>query len=47
MISLGIESRRQRQNLGWTELHAETASLAAFDDDGNATFGHERPPPGE
>jgi hypothetical protein len=44
VIALGVEGRRERQHFGWTELHAETASLAAFDDDGNATFGHDKTP---
>jgi hypothetical protein len=44
VIALGVESRRQSQNFGWTKLHAETTSLAALDDNGNATFGHDKTP---
>jgi hypothetical protein len=44
VIALGVKGRRQSQNFGWTELHAKTASLAALDDNGNATFGHDKTP---
>jgi uncharacterized protein Veg len=43
MITLGIEGGRERQHVRGTELHAETASLAALYDDRNTTFCHESP----
>jgi hypothetical protein len=46
MVTLGVESRRKRQNLGWTELDAESARFAALDYDGNSSFGHETPTSG-
>jgi hypothetical protein len=32
MIALGIEGRRERQDVRGTELHAKAAGLAALDD---------------
>jgi len=40
MVALGIESGRERQHVGGTELHTETAGFATFNDDGNASFCH-------
>jgi hypothetical protein len=47
VIALRVEGRGQSQNFGWTELDAETASFAALDDNGNATFRHDKTPTGE
>jgi hypothetical protein len=44
VIALGIESGRERQDFRGTEFHAETTCLAALDDDGNTTFGHDKTP---
>jgi hypothetical protein len=46
VISLGIESGRERQNLGGAELHAKTAGFTALDHDGNTSFGHGTPTSG-
>ena len=43
MIAFGIKGRRKREDLGGTEFHAETAGLAALNDDGYASFCHEYP----
>src|SRR5581483_3338276 len=43
MVPLGVESGRQRQHPGRTELHAEAAGFAALNDDGNAPFCHVHP----
>src|SRR5512132_4099636 len=40
MVALGVKGRRQREHLGRTELHAESARLTALNDDRNATFCH-------
>jgi hypothetical protein len=39
MITLGIECRRESENVSGTKLDAETASLAALNVDLNDTFG--------
>jgi hypothetical protein len=44
VIALGIEGRGERQDFGRTKFHAETACFATLDDDGNATFGHDKTP---
>jgi hypothetical protein len=38
MVALGVESGRECEHVGWTELHAKTAGLAALDDNGNTSF---------
>jgi hypothetical protein len=43
VIALGIEGGRERQNLGWAELHAEAARLATLHDDANCAFRHAPP----
>src|SRR6266481_579931 len=43
MVALGVESRGEREHLGGTELHAESACFAALNDDGNTTFCHGSP----
>ena len=40
VISLGIECRRERQDLGGAKLDTEAAALAALDRDGDGAFGH-------
>src|SRR5208283_345646 len=40
VITLGVESRGERQNFRGTKLHAETAGLAALYHDLHCTFGH-------
>jgi hypothetical protein len=30
MVSLGVEGRRKRQHLGWTELNTEATSLTSL-----------------
>jgi hypothetical protein len=40
MVALGIESRREREHVGGTKLHAEAAGFAALDDNRNSSFGH-------
>jgi hypothetical protein len=40
MVALGIESGRQLEHVGGTELHTEAASFTALDDDGNTSFWH-------
>jgi hypothetical protein len=43
MIAPGIKSRRECEHLGRTEFDAKAAGLAAFDDDGDASFDHGTP----
>ena len=40
VIALGVECGRQCQDLGGTELYAESAGLTALDYDLHGTFGH-------
>ena len=40
VVSLGIKSGREREHMRGTEFHAEAASLAALNDDRNASFWH-------
>jgi hypothetical protein len=40
MVTLGIESGREREHSCGTKLHAEAAGFAALDDDGNTSFCH-------
>jgi hypothetical protein len=40
MVTLRIESGREGQHVGGTELHTERAALTAFHIDGNKTLGH-------
>jgi hypothetical protein len=43
MVTLGIESGRERQDVGGAEFNAESASLTPFQRDGDEAFGHEQP----
>src|SRR5919108_6033687 len=43
VIALGVERRRERQDLRRAELHAETAGLAALDDNLDCAFCHRDP----
>jgi len=40
MVTLGIESGRERQHVRRTKLHAEAAGFTALDDNGNTSFCH-------
>src|ERR1017187_8269984 len=40
MVSLGVEGRREAEDLGGAELDAERAALAAFDVDAYVAFCH-------
>jgi len=41
MVSLGIESGRQREHVRRTKLHTETAGFTALNNDGNTPFCHD------
>ncbi|HXY10073.1 MAG TPA: hypothetical protein VEI52_19685 [Terriglobales bacterium] len=43
VIAMGIESGRNRQDLGGTEFHAEAARLTALNDNVNRPFDHIKP----
>jgi hypothetical protein len=43
MVALGIESRRERQDMSGTKLHAKATGLAALHDNRNTSFCHEIP----
>jgi hypothetical protein len=38
MVTLGVESGREREHVRGTKLHAKATGLAALNDDGNASF---------
>jgi hypothetical protein len=40
MVTLGIVSRRERQDVGRAEFYAESAALTVLHFDGDDTFGH-------
>jgi hypothetical protein len=40
---MGVESEGNRQDMGWTELHAEAARLTALDDHVNGPFDQVNP----
>jgi hypothetical protein len=40
MVALGVESGREREHVGGTELHTEAAGFATLDDNGNTSFWH-------
>ena len=44
VVALRVKRRGQRQDFRGTELHAEAAGLAAFDDDADASFCQSHPP---
>jgi hypothetical protein len=43
MVTLGIESGRERQHMRGTKLDAKATGFAALDDDRNTSFCHENP----
>jgi hypothetical protein len=43
MVTLGVESGREREHVRGTKLHAKATGLAALNDDGNASFCNESP----
>jgi hypothetical protein len=44
VVTLGIESGRESQHVGRTELHAKRAAFTTFHIDGDKTLGHRNPP---
>jgi hypothetical protein len=43
MVTLGIVSRRECQNMRGAEFDAESATLAPLHSNGNEALGHEKP----
>jgi hypothetical protein len=44
MVTLGIESGRESQHVGRTELHTKRAAFTTFHIDGDKTLWHRNPP---